>query len=130
MADDVDISPEAQRLLINLMLAALKAFNNRGRSELGQTGPIEEFAVNPELQRQFMSTIQAFAADNQLSGRSGSLPPSDCKGLLQALREEIKALGGIPVNTVQGWRQKFANCRGKMPEQEYNEGMSLLEPSK
>ena len=44
-----------------LILAALRALNNKGLPEPGQPGAeVEDFDVSPELQRQFMNTLQAF----------------------------------------------------------------------
>jgi hypothetical protein len=55
---EFDISPELQREVINLMLAAL----NRGRIKQGLPGAnVEHFDVSPELQRQVINALQAFA---------------------------------------------------------------------
>jgi hypothetical protein len=130
--EDFDVSPETQRTIINLMLAALARMHNRGGAELGE---VAHFEVNPGLQREFLNSVQAYVAAvariviSELPPNTPNGPPpsSDpCKGLLQALQQEIKALGGVPVGTVQGWRERFASCRGKISESEYNQGMSLL----
>lgn len=50
-------------------------------------------------------------------------PPNRCEALLQALTEEIKAFGGVPIATHQYWISAFQGC----PASIYNEAMLLLE---
>jgi len=139
---DTDInSPYVQRTIINLMRAALPHIQNGGPQGLAGPGLLglaeEDLRVSPEILREYVNASQAYVTAivkkvlSELSANepNGPQPPTSnpCLGLLQALQQEIRALGGVPVKTVPGWREKFASCRSNMPEWEYNEGMSLLE---
>ncbi len=66
-----DISPETQRTMINLMLAALRRLNNPAH---GGFAEVDDFDISPEIQRQFINTVQAFAAGIK-QGVTGAPPP-------------------------------------------------------
>ena len=123
---DVDVSPEAQRLAINLLKAALKeSALKAGIGEGGLKGTSREaddFAVSPALEKHFTKITQSFAsAVLSVPGGVGS-PANPCANILLRLNQLLEAAGAVPVIEVAAWRAQLLSCKkeGRITEAEYN----------